>query len=488
MRNAPGKAPSRHPKGTDVTTRRGFLGGSAAALIAGAAPRPAQARTEADVIVIGAGLAGLAATQVLESAGLSVALIEGEDRVGGRLHTLDDLPGKPEAGGIQIGAGYTRLHRIAQALGVELVTGGGSGAGRTQQPGNLYHINGETVPSAKWSESAANRLAGDERAVEPAALLRHYGRAFPPLAAPADWLDADPALDISVARALREAGASAEALRLVEANFNGNSLGGMSQLHLARTFAIFRSQPGPISTVAGGSQRLPEAMAAALRTEVRLGQPVHGLFEDPAMVSVFTGEAELKAPQVICTIPFAALRNIAVRTHQPPQVARMIAELPYTRASFAYIAAKTPFWREDGLPETLWTDDPLLGRIFVLGDGSGDGPPMLKLWTTGAGADMLDRMRQDDAAARIVASIERARPAATGQLTVLRFFSWQHSPFARGIYHHIGTGMAGELAAATRYEGRRLHFAGEHLAQGSSGMEAALESGQRVAQRVAELV
>ena len=139
----------------------------------------------------------------------------------------------------------------------------------------------------------------------------------------------------------------------------------------------------------------------------------------------------------------------------------------------------------DGLAETLWTDDPLLGRIFVLGDDS----PMLKLWTTGAGSDLLDRIPRDRAASEIIRRIEAARPPARGKLEVLRFYSWQKQPESRGIYHHIGTGQAAALAAATRHESGRLHFAGEHLAQSSSGMassgmEGALESGERAARTV----
>ena len=463
-----------------MTSRRAFLGGGAAALLAGAAPRLAWGRTEAHVLVIGAGLAGLAAARMLEAGGLSVAVIEGEERVGGRLHTLDDLPGAPEAGGIQVGTGYTLLERIAGELGVGLL--GGEGAGLGDRPGNAYRVNGVTTDGAGWPTSPANILPPSEHQTEPSALLGMYARNFPALGALDAWMDQPKALDISVENALRAAGASDEARRLIEANFNGNSLAGMSQLHLARTFAIYRAQPGPTRSIAGGSQRLPEAMAAALAAPPRLGVRVHGIREEADRVTVATDAGEISARYAICTIPFAALRHLPIEAPLPPALARMVAGLPYTRASFAYLRARSPFWREDGLPPTLWTDLPLLGRIFVLGDD----PPMLKLWTNGAGADMLDRMAPADAASRIIAAIEEARPSAKGQLEVLRFFSWQRQPGARGIYHHIGTGMAHELAAAVRHEGHRLHFAGEHLARGSSGMEAALESGEQAARVVLE--
>ncbi len=463
-----------------ATSRRALLAGGSAAILAGAAPAFARSRTEADVAIIGAGLAGLHAARLCEAAGLSVIVIEAERRLGGRLHTLRDLPGAPEAGGIQVGAGYTRLRRIADESGIDLPTGSGAGAGIADAPGNLYAVNGAVATPGDWPTSPGNRLPDGERGVEPAAMLRHYARAFPRMASPSEWLDASPDTDIPVLAALRHAGASDEALRLIAANFNGNDLATMSQLNLARTFAIYASQPGPIAMIAGGSQRLPEAMAARLRREVRLGGAVKGLREEPDGVTLQLAGGTLRAGQAICTIPFAALRHIPLETALPSAAARMIAELPYTRASFAFIAASEPFWEHDGLPQTLWTDDPLIGRVFVLGSD----PPMLKLWTTGAGADLLDRMAPEDAAQLIVQRIEAMRPSARGKLRVARLYSWQRNAGARGIYHHIGSGMAADLAATVRHRGARLHFAGEHLGQAASGMEAALESAEAAAKAV----
>ena len=420
----------------------------------------------------------------LEAAGARVIVLEATGRIGGRLHTLYDLPGTPEAGAIQVGAGYTRLRAIAAQRGIAISDAAGEGAGREQLAGNLYHINGISVPSQGWADSLANNLTGAERTVEPAALLLHHAGAFPQLVQNTDWRFAPGAQDISVATALRAHGASEEALRLIEANFNGNSLGGMSQLHVSRTLAIMRGAPRGVGTILGGAEALPVAMANALAGDVRVDHSVLGIAEEASRVTVATSSGPLSASHVICTAPFSAMRNLPIEADLPPALARMIAELPYTRASFAYISAREPFWLNDGQPETLWTDLPLIGRVFALGTN----PPMLKLWTRGAGADMLDRMPRDMAAQRIIAAIEAARPAARGQLKVERFYSWQNNPHARGIYHHIGTGMAADLAAATDYRGRRLHFAGEHLAQSSSGMEGALESGERTALHVAGLL
>lgn len=468
-------------------TRRAFLAGTSAAIIAGAAPRAAWGTTQVDVAIIGAGLAGLNAARICEAAGLKTVILEAEKRIGGRLHTLDDLPGKPDAGGIQIGAGYKRLHSIAGELDVGLSSDSGAGAGRVQTPGNLYWIGGERYTAEEWTKGRDHQLADPAFSAEPALLLRKFAGGLTRFDTPIDWLGAQPSSDVSVRTALENVGANPDALRLIEANFNGNSLDTMSQLHLARSFAIFRAGAGPVSTVEGGSQRLPEAMAGALNSDVLIGEKVAAIDEssDGVLIHLDGGKLNgLSARQVICTIPFAVLRSIAVEAPVSLPLAHSIAQLPYTRASFAYIEASAPFWRDDPFPDTLWTDDPLLGRVFVLGDD----PAMLKVWTTGAGADFLDKLPHEAAKRELVARIERARPSAQGKIKVARLFSWSLEPHARGIYHHIGTGMTANHAAAVQYEGRRLHFAGEHLAIENSGMEGALESGERAARRVLALV
>ncbi|MFN4038088.1 MAG: flavin monoamine oxidase family protein [Erythrobacter sp.] len=461
-------------------SRRGVLAGGSAAIAARGAPRRPGGATSQDVVVIGAGLAGLHTAWLLEQAGLKVTVLEATRRIGGRLHTLDDLPSRPEAGGIQIGQSYRLLRGIAARLGVSLDEDAGAGVGAVGSSAALLHINGQTLRAEDWATSHANRLAEAERAVPPFALGGFYGRALPTLETPESWLDAPPAQDISYDEALRQAGASVEARRLIDANMNGNALAGISALSLARAVALRRAGPGPTMTVRGGSQRLPEAMAGALKGDVRLGEPIRAIRAGPSAVEVMTHSGSITARHVVCTIPFTALRHVPIEADLPPVMAEMIAALPYTRATFAYIAARTPFWRNDGGPETIWSDHPLIGRVFVLGND----PPMLKLWTFGAGADALDRMGEERAAATLIPLIESIRPSAQGQITSLRLFSWQANPYACGIYHHIGTGQAASLAAAIRWQGSRLHFAGEHLGRVAQGMEGALESAEQAARAI----
>jgi len=104
-------------------SRRNFIRGAAGAAVIGGSiglsncktedtPKTAfqpktpkgPAKEKYDAIVVGAGLSGLNAAMLLEEAGIDVLVLEGRKRLGGRVYTLENIPGKPEAAGEYIGA------------------------------------------------------------------------------------------------------------------------------------------------------------------------------------------------------------------------------------------------------------------------------------------------------------------------------------------------------------------------------------------------
>ena len=105
---------------TPTLTRRHLLQGSLAGLTAGMSGGCAQHLPSRRVVIVGAGLSGLNAALILERWGFEPQVVEAQERVGGRLWTLDHLPGSPEGGGNVMGSHYGRILKMAHDLGVPL--------------------------------------------------------------------------------------------------------------------------------------------------------------------------------------------------------------------------------------------------------------------------------------------------------------------------------------------------------------------------------
>lgn len=102
-----------------MITRRKFMQSAAAVSVAFATPRIGWGQTSVDVIVIGAGMSGLNAALNLEDQGVDVMVLEGRNRVGGRVYSLEEVPGHPEAGANAIVG--PRPLAAARRFGVELI-------------------------------------------------------------------------------------------------------------------------------------------------------------------------------------------------------------------------------------------------------------------------------------------------------------------------------------------------------------------------------
>ena len=148
------------------SARRRFLAGGAALAGSWMLPRGLRgAQTggglDAEVIVIGAGLAGLNAALLLEELGVSVMVVEATSRFGGRLHTVADniVPGHPELGASGMGGGYARLLNAARQYGVEI----GPVRPRTEprEGEMLYCVQGQLISEDDWPGHALNPYRQD---------------------------------------------------------------------------------------------------------------------------------------------------------------------------------------------------------------------------------------------------------------------------------------------------------------------------------------
>lgn len=465
-----------------TVTRRQALslaGGATAFALGGCGPRADRARKDADVIVAGAGLSGLQTALTLQEAGLDVLVLEASERVGGRLLTLDHLPGAPEAGGQQVGATYARIRSRAEEAGL------GFDDFPPDRFGDLFSVRGELIRAEDWAASPANRLPESWRPLAPHALLFMLAARANPFRDVYAWRDPDAdSHDVAARDWLTAQGANTEALRLIETSLNGTDLDSYSMLNLFRSLAIYAQERGlgGSQAVAGGSQRLPEAMAAQLTREVRLEAPVLGFEADEsgARVLLETGE-ELRADFAVSALPFAVLRDLAVDAPVGADQRLAIDTLAYTPIVQLHLEASEPFWERDGLPPEMWTDTDV-ERVFA--GRSADGTPtgMLTVWLDGFGALNADAAPPEMLEAMALDTLARIRPASEGKLRLAHVQRWTRSNrLAGGAYMHWRPGEARRFAGTMAAPAGRLHFAGEHTGDLHTGMEAAMESGERAA-------
>jgi monoamine oxidase len=459
-----------------------------------------------DVLVLGAGLAGLAAALRLEERGARVQVIESEPRVGGRIRTLDDLPGRPETGGTQIGAGYLRTMAAVQRLGLMLEPNARSplfGDDRL-----VLFIGGRRFTLAEWARSDANPMPEALRAMPPdRALPRLVLQALGgrnPLASAEAWRDpAHAALDVPLGPWLRDKlGLSDAALALLAANGAlGDTLAETSllnQLYSQANLAELIKTPGPVQNVVGGNSRLPEAMARRLREPPRLGFAAQALRTDPAAVELASWRKWLpdgsvppgmpqrqtqRARMCVCALPLPAMRAVRFEPGLPMPHASAVGNLPYARITQLHLEVQRRFWDDDASSPFLWSDGPL-ERIFPQ-DRAGTGqPPTLTVWINGAGTAAWDALDNAATQARLDAELARIWPGARGATRLLHRTAWHEDWAAGGAWANWAPGQVGAFAAALAQPHGRIHFAGEHTGTGLRGIEAAIASGERAADEV----
>lgn len=439
-----------------------------------------RAARDADVIVIGAGLAGLQAALLLQDQGLDVLVLEAGDRVGGRVRTLDQLPGRPEAGGSEVGAGYARVRDMLSRLGglpMESWL-------KNVQLEFALHIDGTTMPADQWPDSPLNRLTGAERntgPMGPFALAGMYTPRPVPLPDLDSWLQPGAAqYDVPYDQFLRQQGASDEALRLLRTQIPADSLDGLSalwQLRLARFQSAVGSLAG-LEKITTGASRLPEGMAGLLRREVRLNTPVAGIDVAGDGVAVTTAAGQrLRAGHCVCSIPLTMLRELGITPALPARQAAAVAEIPQGHNTGVFFLVKQPYWEEDGLPASLWTNTSF-GRIFRFSTADG-----YYLWLNRDGSCNRELRDLDDATvmARTLQELNTLRPSTVGRVEPMAVMNWSRHPWLRGHNAYRAPGQVSRFGDVLGQAHGRLHFAGEHTATLMFGMEGAMESGERAA-------
>ncbi len=442
-----------------------------------------------DVIVVGAGLSGLHSAMLLEESGYDVQVIEGRQRLGGRVYTLNDVPGKPEAAGEYIGASYARMINTVDKLGLDLYNPDASGG--PNRPW-LYNIQGNYITADNWEAHKLNPLEGEERSLLPHRFLSTISHKDNPLQDKPldDWLKPEyHKYDIPHDQYLRSKGVNEETIKLMNVVIHAGGMHKTSAMNELRRYHVNSHANGKLAfgdgkewkMIKGGNSLLPKAMADSLKNDVHLAKTVVGFKEEDGIVQVSCADgSEYKGKHVICSIPISVLRNVTFEPHITGITKEAIDQMDYGLSVQVHFLIKEPYWEQDGMDANMWTDGPL--ERFAVRTKRAKGDPYAGLAFINGPESLKFRLMTDDQVFNYVEQkLAEMRPSTKGKLERLMVQSCERDIHGAGDWVYWQPGQVKKFGNEMRRSHGNIHFAGEHTAIMQRGMEGAFESGERAA-------
>lgn len=432
-----------------------------------------------DVVVVGAGFAGLSAAHALTDAGLSVQLLEARSRVGGRALTryLDDGT-QLDLGGQWIGPTQLRINEIVQRYGVEIYRTPAHGAAVNDFDGDRREDLLPDVTELFDSLEAMCRRVPAESPWE-AEEARQWDRmTF------ASWLDATGRPDVAtryVARVVSGgllAGSPAET-SVLETLFYLVSAGGVQSL-------LGYEGGAQESRVVGGAQVIADRMAADLPEGVlRLGEPVLRIEYSDDGARVESTVHAYRADRVVVAVPPVIASRLRYDPPLPPLKDGALQRVPAGTALKVHAVYAEPFWREAGYSGISTSAGGLLTETV---DNTPPGAPRAVL-TAFAYGDEAVELRRHGADARRASVLERlaelfGAPALSPEDFVE--YDWLAQEWTRGCFSgHLTTGAGTTFGSVLRTPVGVVHWAGTETATEWNGyFDGAVASGRRAADEV----
>ncbi len=418
-----------------------------------------------DVLVIGAGVAGLAAARELSAAGLRICILEARDRIGGRIFTLRDpmLPVPVELGAEFIHGKPPEIWDIVRSapLAAVDVTGRRFCHRGSLQPCNELFARTEPLFERMREFTSPDRTFQqflDE--IDPGPEVRAWATMY------VEGFNAADKNRIGVASLVRDQ----EAAEQIEGD---------------RLFRIINGYDGIARWLRAGLD--------PGRAELILNAAVTSLRWRRGEVSAQTAGRTFAAARALITAPLGVLTSGAFHIDPKPAdalaAARSLAVGQVVRIVFRF---REPFWeRREGLESlcflhsqhelfpTWWTSLPLRA-------------PMLTAWSAGPNAARLDGRGRGDVIDCALAALSQLlgvpRAEIDAQYEGAHVHDWQRDPFACGAYSYVPAGAADAPEALGQPVDGTLFFAGEAVAPKGHGgtVHGAISSGRRAARALLE--
>ncbi len=399
-------------------TMSAVTGGLVAACTSGqqsASPPPPPPEIKPDtqsVLIVGAGMAGLAAARSLVDAGWPVRLIEARDRVGGRVYTNRDWGVPIEMGASWIhGTAADPMMELARKARAQVIPTDYYGWAKLAVDRRLPPVDYDPDPWRQFVEQACDRVTGGSLGA---------------------------AVDAAAKREELSASDRVQLAFFVATEIEDEFAAGADQLS-ATTFDAGDYADGDQAVITNGYDALPKVLADGL--QIVLNTPVTAITRRASSVIVHAGNQSFEGPAAIVTVPLGVLKagSIAFDPPLPEGHTRAVNALGFGVLSKSFFRFDRRTWKTDNAFYLYMGTDPgAWAQWFTLSGAAG---PIVVAFNAGDRGRSVESSSPADVTARAL-PIARQLFGDDISPVEVRTSSWATDPYARGSYsfHAPGSG------------------------------------------------
>lgn len=424
-----------------------------------------QTKTES-VLIIGAGLAGLAAAYKLKSQGIRVTLLESRNRIGGRVFS-NQPPGAGnkviELGAEWVGSSHERIIALCQEFGLVL---------ENNQFETDLILKGKHSGQGQWAMSAEMNAFWSNKSV----LWEKLSEAQKKKLDKMDWWRYLSTLQVTEQDLLLR--------ELMDSTDFGESIRHTSAYAAFAEYAESSEKNEMDYKIKGGNSQLAEKMALAVGKEnINLEHSVVSVNQATSKgVEVLCSNGKtFSADKLICAIPTYSILKINWSPTLPDEKTDALHQLQYARIGKFPIICTERFWQRDDFD--LITDTP--AHYFYHGTKNQAGKTgVLMCYATGDKADVLASVSRDQRLGIILDALKPAFGNVKKYISDDLMYYWGHDKYSAGAYAFYGKNQWFEVMPTLKKPVDHIHFAGEHLADWQGFMEGAINSGEEAADKI----
>ncbi len=442
---------------------------------------------QVEVVIVGAGLAGLAAARTLVKGGVDVVVLEARGRVGGRTYSRPASDGTIlDLGGQWIGPTQDRLAALAEEVGATTFPTYNIG-------NNIEFYNGErhVYEGAMPTHDPLAMMETVEALLELNLMANEVPLETPWTAAQAVEWDSQ-TVETWMQAHIESAYTRAMLTLTVKSVFSVEPRD-LSLLHLLFYIHSGGNLNQLISVDAGaqerrfheGAQSIAERVAAQLGERVILNAPVHTLEHSAHSVRVVSDALAVTAKRAIIALPPTLAGRLRYRPALPAYRDQLTQRVPMGTVIKVQALYKRPFWRDEGYSGQVISNEGMVRLTFDNSPDSGT-PGILMGFIEGDEGRRWGRRSPEERRAAVLECFARYFGAQAAQPDAFEEMNWAEEEYTRGCYAgFLAPGVWSAYGEALRQPIGPLHWAGTETATVWNGyMDGAVRSGERAAAEI----